>query len=244
MTSELNYKKYLENKTVAVVGPSRTATMQENGAKIDACDVVVRVNNMLEVEQEYQKYLGSRTDVVYATLDDPPHTMVQACVRNRVKFLSSSYPKNEWFFQERMARNVAALKTIPYFSTVTLPEDPYWEIKRSTSSRPNTGFSAIIDLLSSDLKELYIVGIDFYRSAALEGGQGYYDGYNCQWTEKRKKDFINLEYDGPDRHDPDSAFKYFKHNMYLKDDRIVVDPIFETFLRDKKYEDLANLFVD
>jgi hypothetical protein len=32
--------------------------------------------------------------------------------------------------------------------------------------------------------------------------------------------------------------------MYLKDDRIVVDPIFETFLQDEKYENLANLFVD
>ena len=221
--------------------------MQENGAKIEACDVVVRLNNMLEVEQEYKKYLGNRTDVVYATLDDPPHVMAQACVRNKVKYLSSSYPKNEWFFQERMARNVAALKTIPYFSTVTLPEDPYWEIKRSTNSRPNTGFSAIIDLLSSDLKELYIVGIDFYRSAALEGGQGYYDGYDAgKWTDIRKQDFIKAwaQYDGPDRHDPDSAFRYFKHNMYLKDDRIVVDPIFEAFLKDEKYEDLANLFVD
>ena len=238
----LNYKKYLENKTVAVVGPSRAAIMQENGAKIDACDVVVRINNMLEVEQVYQKFLGTRTDVVYATLDDSPHTIAQACVKNGVKFLSSSYPKNEWFFEERMAQNVAALKTVPYFTTVTLPEEPYWDIKRSINSRPNTGFSAIIDLLSSNLKKLYIVGIDFYRSATLEDGQGYYDGYSCQWAKKRKQDFTNLEYDGPDRHDPDSAFKYFKYNMYLKDDRIVVDSVFKTFLQDEKYENLVNLF--
>lgn len=241
MTTEQEYKEFLKGKRVAVVGPSKTVMMQEQGTQIESCDVVVRLNNMLNFNKRYEKHLGQRTDVVYATLDDPPYQMAKDCEKNAVKYLSSSYPKNEWFFAERMARNVTALKEVESFSTVILPENPYWDIKKETSSRPNTGFSAILDLLSSDLKELHVIGIDFYRSAGLDSGAGYYDGYNCQWTDKRKMDFVDIEYDGPDRHNPDEAFKYFKYNMFLKDSRIKVDPIFGFFLKDKNYENLINL---
>ena len=39
-----------------------------------------------------------------------------------------------------------------------------------------------------------------------------------------------------DRHNPDLQFKYFKYNIFLKDDRISVDEKLEEFLSDKKYE--------
>ena len=243
MTSaQQEYKQFLKDKRVVLVGPSKTITMQEEGDTIDSYDVVVRLNSMLDFGQQDYKYLGSRTDVVYATLDDPPKKIAVQCIKNSVKYLSSSYPEGEWFFSERMSQNISLLKHVRQFTTIILPEDPYFSIKKKTKSRPNTGFSAIIDLLSSDLKELYIIGVDFYRSSTIDSGEGYYNGYDCQWTKKRNKDFLNIEFDGKDRHDPDEAFKYFKYEMFLKDRRVKVDSIFNIFLQDKKYESLKNFY--
>ena len=59
-----------------------------------------------------------------------------------------------------------------------------------------------------------------------------------------QKDFLNLEYDGHDHHNPDNDFKYFKYKMYLEDSRIKVDPFFKNFLDNKKYDNLSNCFKD
>lgn len=241
ITVEDEYKNYLKGKRVVLVGPSKTLSMQEEGELIDSYDVVVRLNNMLNIPDDMKKHLGSRTDVVYATLDDPPKKMAIDCVKNKVKFLSSSYPRDEWFFPERMLKNVMTLKKINKFKTVVIPNEPYFSIKKHNKTRPNTGFSAIIDLLSSDLKELHIIGIDFYRSVCLEGENSYIKGYECQWTKKPKKDFLKIEYDGPDRHDSDNDFTFFKKEMYEKDERIKVDKFMKLFLSDSKYDSLSNL---
>lgn len=240
MNIEQQYKDYLSGKRVAVIGPSKSVMLAEDGALIDSYDVVVRLNNMLEISEEHQKYFGSRTDVVYATLDDPPKQIALQCAKAKVKFLSSSYPTDEWFFQQRMARNVMFLKNVRHFSTVTMPSEPYWTIKNKMSSRPNTGFCAIMDLLSSDLKELFIVGIDFYRNIMIDSEDAYFSDYSCQWSDKKSKQFLELEYDGHDHHNPDNDFRHFKYNMYLKDDRIKVSSFLEKTLINSEYESLSN----
>ena len=241
VTLEKEYKDYLKGKKVVLVGPSKTLTMQESGQLIDSYDVVVRLNNMLNIPKEMEKHLGTRTDVVYATLDDPPKKMAIDCLKNKVKFLSTSYPRDEWFFPSRMSKNVIKLRQVNKFKTVLLPSQPYFSIKKNNKTRPNTGFSAIIDLLSSNLSELYIIGVDFYRSVSLEGQNNYIEGYDCQWTNKSKEDFLKIEYDGNDRHDPDNDFIYFKNEMYKKDTRIAVDAHLKKFLSDPNYEKLSNL---
>lgn len=240
MNLEKQYKDYLSGKRVAIVGPSKSVMLQEDGELIDSYDVVVRLNNMLDISDEHKKYFGSRTDVVYATLDDPPKQIALQCAKAKVKFLSSSYPADEWFFKQRMLKNITFLKNVKYFSTVTMPSQPYWKIKKEMNSRPNTGFCAIIDLLSSDLQELFIVGIDFYRNTMVSPSGAYFDDYSCQWSGKKNKDFLKIEYDGDDHHNPDNDFKYFKYNIFLKDDRIKVNDFFKNILINEIYENLSN----
>ena len=88
---------------------------------------------------------------------------------------------------------------------------------------------------------MHIIGVDFYRSVCLEGENSYIKGYECQWTRKPKKDFLKIEYDGEDRHDPDNDFTFFKKEMYEKDERIKVDKFMKLFLSDSKYDSLSNL---
>ncbi len=246
MTPESEYRSYLSGKRVALVGPAPSGP--DGGSKIDSYDVVVRLNNMVNVPSSMREHLGSRTDVLYATLDGNPLDLVKSMVDNSVKFVSTSYPADEWFFRARMMQNVSILKSLNAFGrvdlkTVVLPSREYFHVKEATSSRPNTGFSAIIDLLSADIEELYITGLDFYRSAA-NGGAAYMPGYECQWTEKRGPDFLleNIERDGPDVHNPDSSFKYFKHEMYAKDDRVKVDSCLLRYLQYPVFEELSNFF--
>ena len=97
---------------------------------------------------------------------------------------------------------------------------------------------------------MFVTGIDFYRSCIhTEDGSGYISDYiagggTLSWTDRKGKDFLleNIEKDGPDIHNPDSAFVFFKKEMFLKDNRIKVDNSFKKYLSDDKYESLYNFF--
>ena len=245
MSPEKEYKNFLKGKRVAIVGPAKSVMFQKNGPLIDSYDVVVRICNT-EAEfdlSHHGDYIGTKTDVMYNVMDSHISNLKKWIVDNGVKYLSTTYPSQEWFFG-RIENNVELLRYESAFETVTIPPEPYFSVKKATNSRPNSGFCAIIDLLSSELKELFITGIDFYRSSVEGDGSGYISDYKIQWSNKRGSDFLieNIDRDGPDIHNPDSAFVFFKKEMFLKDPRIKVDDSFLRYLSDEKYESLNNFF--
>lgn len=245
MTHEEEYKRFLKGKKVAIVGPAKSVMFQKNGALIDSYDVVVRICNT-EADfdlSHHSEYIGTKTDVIYNVMDSNIPNLKKWVVDNRVRYLSTTYPSQEWFFG-RMKNNVELLRRENAFKTVVIPPEPYFLVKKATNSRPNSGFCAIIDLLSSELKELFITGIDFYRSSVEGDGSGYLSNYKIQWSNKKGSDFLieNIDRDGPDIHNPDSAFVFFKKEMFLKDKRIKVDDTFLRYLTDEKYESLYNFF--
>ena len=111
--------------------------------------------------------------------------------------------------------------------------DPYLSIKKETD-RPNSGFSAIIDLLSTPLKELYITGLDFHRSLYRE------DYRNSHWDGELIRNMMH-DPDGTDTHQPDKQFKYFKYNMYQEDPRVIPDDFLKEYLSDEKYENCLSV---
>ena len=251
MSPEKEYKNFLKGKRVAIVGPAKSVMFQKNGPLIDSYDVVVRICNT-EADfdlSHHGDYIGTKTDVMYNVMDSHISNLKKWIVDNGVKYLSTTYPSQEWFFG-RMKGNVKLLRREDAFKTVIIPPEPYFFVKKATNSRPNSGFCAIIDLLSSELKELFITGIDFYRSSVEGDGSGYLseyvsgDGSGFGWHKRRGKDFLieNISRDGPDIHNPDSAFVFFKKEMFLKDPRIKVDDSFLRYLSDEKYESLNNFF--
>ena len=258
MSPEKEYKNFLKGKRVAIVGPAKSVMFQKNGPLIDSYDVVVRICNT-EAEfdlSHHGDYIGTKTDVMYNVMDSHISNLKKWIVDNGVKYLSTTYPSQEWFFgriennvDDAVAKkfsklDVELLRYESAFETVTIPPEPYFSVKKATNSRPNSGFCAIIDLLSSELKELFITGIDFYRSSVEGDGSGYISDYKIQWSNKRGSDFLieNIDRDGPDIHNPDSAFVFFKKEMFLKDPRIKVDDSFLRYLSDEKYESLNNFF--
>jgi len=93
---------------------------------------------------------------------------------------------------------------------------------------------------------LFIIGVDFYRSAYGENSASKEElksirNYNKEINEKKDLDFLRELFargDGPDYHNPDLQFKYFKYSFYLKDSRIKVTDEFKFFLKDAKFEDV------
>lgn len=242
--------EYMSNlvrgKSVALVGPSQASSSIIQGKKIDSYDFVARVKNFY-ISEDDKQFFGSRTDFCYTmlSLDDilPGDSVTDVGTKrtitpskesaqlrndillNEIKIIISPYPKSEWFFN----RFQNSLENLSKSSRVRiLPDEPYFTIKKKTN-RPNSGFSAILDLASLPFSEIYITGIDFYRSM-------YRPGYVNSLWDPSVINHVATSYDGPDVHDPDAQFKYFKYEMYRVDDRIKVDPVLEEFLKDKKYE--------
>ena len=62
------YNDYLKNKSVIIVAPAAYTTNIEHentGEFIDSHDVVVRMNGGWGISEKNQKYLGSRTDILF-----------------------------------------------------------------------------------------------------------------------------------------------------------------------------------
>jgi len=257
------YYSFLKDKKVAVVGPAKSIEGTRQGALIDSYDVVVRIKSV-HVPPELETDLGTKVDILYtddeSSNDIFPEDKVEKSgdkwvirnkneqIRNKniyaalenkksdLKYICSAYPRGEWFFN----RFESALQTFSENYNVRIINDqPYFEIKRQTN-RPNAGFCAIIDLLTAPISELYVTGIDFYRS--LYRGNYLNSGYTPETIKKweRTNDGVDPKTGKKDRHDPDAQFKYFKYNMYLKDKRIKVDKFLNKVLNNPIYEKFEN----
>ncbi len=62
-TSDLEYKKIIENKRVAIIGPSNSSLNQKD--EIDNFDIVIRMNQEAPLENSLKEFIGTKTDINY-----------------------------------------------------------------------------------------------------------------------------------------------------------------------------------
>lgn len=205
--NEKMYSEYLKDKKVIICGPGASLTGRKLGKKIDNSDIVVRLNNSYPVnasKPEYKIDVGSRTDVLYHT------GAISTCLRiaaNRYKlgrmemlkkdglrwFLSKRDPINgserDKAFLERFIKThdkyIHSSKKNEGVNIVTVSNIFLGELQTILDrTDPNMSTLAIIHLLTYDLKQLEIVGCDFYSS-------GYHPYYcipgHIKWDQKKKK---------------------------------------------------------
>ena len=252
-----SFVELVKGKTVALVGPAASASQIEQGDLIESYDFVARVKS-LYVPEHMRKIYGKRTDFLYTSdtnvndvlpgskvVDNGTKRAIYASpeaialekkvLRNELIAVCSTYPAEEWFFH----RLVDGLNRLAVDCNVRIMSAmPYMEIRKKTN-RPNSGFSAIIDLASLPFSEIYITGVDFYRS--LYRGDYLNSLYTKETIRSWSDHHDGITPDGtPDRHDPDAQFVYFKHNMYNVDSRIKVDHVLEKYLNDPFYEKFEN----
>jgi hypothetical protein len=230
------YKKYLEGKSVAIIGPAEYLTKLETGRYIDSFDIVVRINRGTEVIEKYSNSIGTRTDILYNCLIKSPDNggdiKIKEYLKSGVKWIST-IPSSDingicksnklhnmvgWFTVFKLKRN---------FNFHIMDYRKYSVVNEHVLSRANTGFAAIYDLLNHGVSKLYITGYSFYLDNFISG---YKDGCERDEEEFAKQCFASK------RHKQEPQWKCLKE-IVKKDDRIEVDAILQKILN---MEDLSR----
>ena len=87
-----DYKKYLKNKRVALVGPAWHTKNSNQRGLIESYDVVVRINDGFLFAKKFKNELGKRTDIIYISLSSL-HFKQKIFTKNKLKRLKKSV---EW----------------------------------------------------------------------------------------------------------------------------------------------------
>ena len=220
------YREFLKDKRVALVASGGAIKGKGHGSLIDSYDVVVRLNRALPISDDNKNDVGQRTDVLYNTLDgwedaggpiDGP--LWKSC---GVKYVCSTYPTSEYFTYPERSSGLHSILPVRWIT-----DSLYYPIKAAVTGRPNSGTVTLLDLLSFDLKELRLFGLDFFRT--LYDVSYLKEGGNIE-------EFERLLATNPDRHDPDSQYLFFKNKIYPNDDRIKIDDYFKEILGDPSYD--------
>ena len=133
MTPEEEYRRFLKDKKVILIGPAKSSEDQVTNDLVNSYDVVVRIND-LHKRQDEDRF---RTDVIYCdgTLNKDRHDSYKS---SNLSFIKNVYPSSEWFYKSRMESSIKYMKRFFPQKILTLSEETYSEIKNEiANTRPN-----------------------------------------------------------------------------------------------------------
>ncbi|HEY6187258.1 MAG TPA: glycosyltransferase family 29 protein [Pyrinomonadaceae bacterium] len=185
--SDPEFGRLLSGKDVVIVGPAETLRGKGQGKRIDAYDLVVRFNTAIHYipfAAELAKDIGTRTDILYCNNEVIIRQILfqeaithekfrRACEVAGIKYLVST--NNGFTFpapdepEPRCRSEYLAFNLFLKQQGLGLG----FRMLHSTSARARTllngytgrtGFLAVLDLLSYDLRRLAITGMTFYHS--------------------------------------------------------------------------------
>lgn len=189
------------------------------GHEIDSYDVVVRVNQVPLIEKAYWETYGSRTDVVYGYYSKESFCPESENFFNPdLKFISTCLPMREPFLEQnqKLIESVRKVKGDQY--VVSRCDDQLFEgLIQKIGCRPYSGMAVVNELLHSELKELFIVGMTFYQ-----GGLSKKYGGDSEKEYYRKEFVLGV-------HEPECQRVYLKE-LVKQDSRIRVDPVLHEIL--------------
>jgi len=219
------FANYVSNKCIALVGPASSIVGSNKGHVIDKFDLIVRLNKALPLPENLKNDIGSRTDIIYNslnTIDYPGENNLSPKLykKHNVQFVCSSYPFHNAIFKQDILNYVYRYKfEIPFKSIDT---KKFNNFERYLGTRPYTGTCAIMELLSYPIKYLYITGLDFYQTK-------YYSEYRVVRKEQLSYSRNSII------HQCEPQLDYLK-NISLFDNRIILD----NFLDNLLYQDYYN----
>ena len=215
------FENLIKNKRIIIVGPSITVQECNLGKFINDFDIIVRLNKSLPIPKKMYPHIGNRTDILYNslnTIDYPgennfnPHFLK----KNNVIYLRCPYPPISPFTRDIKSFYIKNKNIIDFGHINT---NYYMKLENGLGTRPYTGTCAIVDLLKYDIKELFVMGIDFYTYKH----SFYYRNVSENKLRKLRNNSIH-------RRTPQiNLLKRF----YLLDNRLVVDNILDEILLEK-----------
>ncbi len=184
---EKEFNAFLKGKKVVLVGPAESIRGTNQGSLIDGFDIIVRLNHSVPVPENLKKDIGTRTDILYncfsESIFEPNPNVVEPDIWKveGVKWVASPYPDDlKWSIPLLQTfRKANEQAKLPFH---IIDKELYTSVEKGLTCRPNTGFAAIVDLLSKDIACLYITGLTFYKG-------GYLKEYR-PWNEQQAMDWI------------------------------------------------------
>lgn len=219
------FRKFVENKTIALVGPAESILGTKKGKLIDKFDIVVRLNKSLPLPENLAEDIGTKTTVLYNSLnttDFPGENKFQSnfLKKHNIQYLCCPYPLENDFFKNDILNYIKRNKFGMPFKTIN--NKLYKSVENSIRTRPFTGTCAICELLSYNIKYIYISGLDFYSTK-------YYKSYRKISKEQLKKNRNNFY------HKSEPQINLLKH-MSLFDERIILDSFLDKLLYSDYYD--------
>ena len=158
------YSQLVSGKTVAVVGPARTLLGTGHGPRIDSHDLVVRFNDTLDLPSRpgLAADIGSRTDILYANQVILKRALASGFDGTGLQYVVCT--NNSLSFEVEASDVAAALAR--HGSAIR------WRVVHAASEQlsrwlqgnwARTGLVGIVDLLSFDVRRLFITGMTFYH---------------------------------------------------------------------------------
>jgi hypothetical protein len=235
--NEKEYREYLKNKNIIIVGPAQSLEGKGLGKEIDSYDIIVRLNNSYSIFYNKNKNIkndvGSRTDVLYHTgaIGKALSLAAKKYKIGKLKLLRKD--KIKWFVSKRdpLRGTDTEKKYTKSFEKIAKGKIKFVTVHNKflkslrqllKKTDPNMSTLAIIHLLKFNFKKLKIVGCDFY-------GSGYNKAYfvppALKYNLKEKK-FIRK--DGKPRRKPKIPHDYKIQIRFLlraikKDKRVILD---------------------
>ena len=214
--TDKQFAKMVNGKSIALVGPSNSIVDSKNGAHIDNHDLVIRMNNCLPLPNGLSEDIGIRTDILYHGLYGiyhPDYLLdIDMCVKAGVQCMVATctidkYTKDSVDYYHEQNKNRIPLRTI----------DSYIRpLSKQIQTKPNTGLISLFDLIRFDIKEIFVTGIDFYKSY-------YHDGYN-----------IKTRTDGSlNKHHNLMSHKKHLADLVNSDHRIKIDKVLQDIFKEE-----------
>jgi len=165
--------KYLNDKSIIIVGPSPYMLNEERGQWIDSHDVVIRMNKSFPVSENHHKYIGSKTNIRWHCMNTyhrhgGPY-YINEMKEDNVDWLCSQFPNNlDYFHNDHLKFEEENKETINFHTWNDLEQ--YLTYHHFLGTRMNTGTACLLDLLNYNFKSIQVTGITFFR-------EGWIDGY-------------------------------------------------------------------
>jgi hypothetical protein len=218
-----NYESIFSGKKVAIIGPSPSIYNEENGDEIEEkYDIIVRINKQWRHDSKLDSFIGKRTDILYncmnpseecggiIDIDYVKQHNLQLIV-DPIMFGYNMQNTRDYIFRDK--------KRLDYYVTFHLnnqgiipfgmiQSDKYMEWDKIANTRINTGLLAIVDILSTDAKEVYIKGFTFFKDGYIND---YRNKIGGKETNEENSTEVVLSYmDKYKIHDQEKQWIFFK----------------------------------
>ena len=226
-----NYEDIFRGKKVAIIGPSPSIYNEENGDYIEEkYDLIVRINKQWRHDQDLDKYIGKRTDILYNCMDPSEEcggimdiTYVKEqnlnLIIDPIMFGYKMSNTRDRIFRGMQRVNFYVIfhlnnqNNIP-FGMINMDKYIKWDNQANT--RINTGLLAILDVLSSDAKEVYIKGFTFFKDGYISNYRNKIAGKET--NEENSSELVLSYMNKYSIHDQEKQWKFFK--KFIQDEHI------------------------